>query len=122
MQPSDAGVRLALLVITKCPVLHQFRESAEQVLADAAVGGGDYAAIHVAYKAMLAARAEVRRAGKAFDANAREHGNPMWSGTVNHGYTEGLQKASVAYDDAREQRDRCDRDFYRLAQAFIHRQ
>jgi hypothetical protein len=119
MQTCKAAVRLALDALTKCNVMHLMRTDAERVLeAAAAEYGGDYAALNEAYRAMLAARADVRRTGQAFTEIARKHGNPLWSGTVNHAYTQDIELASVEHDKAKEARDKRESEFYALASAF----
>ena len=116
MQTCKAAVRLALDALTKCNVMHLMRTDAEHVLeAAAAEYGGDYAALNAAYRAMQAARADVRRTGQAFTEIARKHGNPLWSGTVNHAYTCDIELATAEHDKAKEARDKLESEFYTLA-------
>jgi hypothetical protein len=122
MQTCEAAVRLALDALIKCNVMRLMRTDAEHVLeAAAAEYGGDYAAINAAYRAMLTARIEARRAGQAFTEIARKHGNPLWSGTVNHAYTREMELASAEYTKAKEVRDEREREFQTLADTFYSR-
>ena len=122
MQTCKAAVRLALDALIECNVMHLMRTDAERVLAAAAAEyGGNYAALNAAYLAMQAARADVRRTGQAFTEIARKHGNPLWSGTVNHAYTQDIEIATAEHDKAKKARDERERDFQTLANAFLSR-
>jgi hypothetical protein len=114
-----ASVRLACLVLTKCPVLHGFRESAEEVLEAASDCGEEYMQLFAAYKAMRTASAELRRANRAFVAVSAKHGLPQWTDQLNPAYTRDREQATAAYDTAKQTHAQRTQHFHHLAQCFI---
>lgn len=119
MDTVRASVRLACLVLMKCPVLHDLRESIEEVLETAADCGEEYMQLFAAYKAMQTASAELRRANRALVAVSAKHGLPQWTDQLNPAYTRDREQATAAHTTAKQTHAQRTQHFNHLAQCFI---